>query len=141
MDKATFTSDVLSQSKNNPNTLDAYKITIKVAELLRYYKHRDLIKEPDSKAKWVLSQIELLESIIQAFVSMLNYIFCLESELQKKEDCISQLFYENEKLRMDNYLLKEHLKQTIDGYLLLSKNCNQSGKSVQLFNSINDNAA
>ena len=121
MDRTTFTSDLLKQSKDNPDTVDSHKILRKIAEHLTYYKQRDLFKEPDSKAKWILGQIQLFESVRSACISQLSYILSLKSELQKKEDCISLLFYENEKLRIDNYLLKEHLIQSIDGYEMLYK--------------------
>lgn len=140
MDRATFTSEILKRSKDNPNTSDSYKIILTIAGKLKHYKERDLFKESDSKAKWIVSQIEFLENIIGAFMGLLHYCNSLEKELQGREDCISQLHHQNQQLQLDNYFLKEHLNQTIDGYLLLHEKY-AAPRNIILYNPLNDTAA
>lgn len=140
MDRATFTSEILKRSKDNPNTSDSYKIILTIAGKLKHYKERDLFKEPETKAKWIVSQMDFLESIIGAFIALLQYCFSLERELQNREDCISQLHHQNQQLQLDNSFLKEHLNQTIDGYLLIHEK-QTAHRSIKLYNPLNDTAA
>lgn len=140
MDRATFTSEILKRSKDNPNTSDSYKIILTIAGKLKHYKERDLFKEPETKAKWIVSQMDFLESIIGAFIALLQYCFSLERELQNREDCISQLHHQNQQLQLDNHFLKEHLNQAIDGYLLIHTK-HTALRDIKLYNSLKDSAA
>lgn len=134
-------ADVLKRAKDNPNTADANKLIQQAAKQLTYYKERDLMSESEGKAKWILSQIQLFEDMINTIVALLQYCFSLLKEIEQKEECISQLYSDNTRLKIDNVLLKEHLQQAINGYEFFRKRFVSNGIEVQLLKPLKNDAA
>jgi hypothetical protein len=121
---AFFISDILKRAKANANTAELCNTVIRLASEIKFYTAIELTSVPEKKAKYILNRIEFLGEIIKKIIGLIHYTFSLEDTINKREDCIHVLSGEKQNLNIECQLLREHLNQAVDGYLLIASNNN-----------------
>lgn len=125
-------ADLLQRAARYPETKGVHSVIMRCAKNIAYYQSIELIGQTDKRIKYIRQQLEDNELIINTMVQMLSFIFSLKDDNEQKEKCISMLYGDLQHRDIDNYLLKEHLQQTINSYDVLYELYSQK-KTVNLF--------
>ena len=119
---ALFITDIIKRAKCNANTSEMCNTVNRLSSKIKYYREIELSGLHEKRAKYILSEIEFLRETIKEIIALLHYTFSIEDTINKNEDCINELSVANQSMNIDNQLLKEHLSQAVDGYLLITVN-------------------
>lgn len=117
----TFVVEALKRAKNDTNTRGVHLLISNLANRLSYQKSRNLFEVNQSKAKWILDEIEFYEYAINQLMVLLNGYHVCKDEIEKKERCISQQQNKINYLEIDLHLQRNDTIQAVDGYLMLAK--------------------
>jgi len=117
-----FITDVLNRAKANPNTAELHDCVNRLAQEIKYYTSIELASVTEKRAKFILNRINFFSKTAEEIIALLRYAQSLEDAIEKMDDCIHELYADEQNLHIQNQLLRQHLEQAVDGYLLITAN-------------------